>query len=230
MKHIGIAAVTAEGAALVYKRICSFSATRLGDHCHPEISLHSFSFSEHLNAGPNRNKKWAELITQSAMKLHASGADFMVCPSNTPHDVYSLVTRLLPFPWLHIASPVRAIAETNKLDSVLLIGTKFTIESDMYDKEFSGSGIELVKPDTREAAQIHQYITSELVSGYVSAQSKVFFSQLLRTYAGKGIGGVILGCTELPLVITRENCPLPIIDSTIALADAAVEYAVELPK
>jgi len=226
MKHIGIAAVTAEGAALVYKRICSFSATRLGDHRHPEISLHSFSFSEHLNAGPNRNEKWVELITQSAIKLHSSGAEFMICPSNTPHDVYSLVTPRLPIPWLHIASSVRSMAESKDINKALLLGTKFTVESDMYDNEFSGSGIELIRPDSAEVTQTHQHITSELVSGYISTQSKGFFSQLLKKYARKGADGVILGCTELPLVVTKENSCLPILDSTIALADAAVEYAI----
>ena len=227
MKHIGIAAVTAEGAALVYRRICSFSTTRLGKHCHPEISLHSFSFSEHVNAGPNRQEKWAELIAQSAMKLHRSGADFMICPSNTPHDVYSIVEPLLPFPWLHIASSVRRMAESKNINRVLLLGTRFTIEGDVYDKEFSGSGIELMRPDNDEAIQIHQYITAELVSGYVSNQSKQFFLQLLKKYALEGAGGVILGCTELPLVVTKENSYLPVLDSTIALADAAVEYAIE---
>jgi len=226
MKHIGIAAVTAEGAALVYKRICSFSEMCLGEHCHPEISLHSFSFSEHVSAGPNGRIKWAQLITQSAIKLHASGADFMICPSNTPHDVYSLVTPHIPIPWLHITSSVRSIAESKDIKRALLLGTKFTVESDMYDNEFSGSGIELIKPDNAEATQTHQHITSELVSGYISTESKGFFSKLLKKYARAGADGVILGCTELPLVVTKVNSCLPILDSTIALSDAAVEYAI----
>ena len=227
MKHIGIAAATAEGAALVYKRIFSFSELHLGEHCHPEIFLHSFSFSKHINAGPDRRIKWAQLISQSAIKLHADGADFMIYPSNTPHDVYSLVTPHLPIPWLHIASSVRSIAESKGIKRALLLGTKFTVESDVYDNEFSGSGIELIKPDNAEAIKTHQHITSELVSGYISTKSKRFFSQLLKKYASQGADGVILGCTELPLVVTKENSCLPILDSTIALADAAFEYAIK---
>lgn len=227
MKHIGIAAVTAEGAALVYRRICSFAAERLGEHCHPEISLHSFSFSEHINVGPNRREKWATLITQSALKLHSSGADFMICPSNTPHDVYHLVEPQLPFPWLHIVSSVRARAESYGLKRVLLLGTKFTIESEMYDEQFSRSGIELIKPDHAEAIQMHQYINVELVNGQVGGSSKEFFSQLIKKYSGEGAEGLILGCTELPLVVTEALSCLRIIDSTITLAEAAVSFAIE---
>ena len=134
MKHIGIAALTAEGAAIVYRHICEASMRRFGEHRHPEISLHSFSLSEHLNVGSDRREKWGMLIKASASKLRASGADFMICPSNTPHDVYDDVASSLPIPWLHIVQPIRRKAEAAKAKQLLLLGTRFTLESDFYDR------------------------------------------------------------------------------------------------
>lgn len=225
MKHIGIAAVTAVGAALVYKRICLSAMKRLGSYRHPEISLHSFSFSEHLQPAMNRQEKWAELMTQSALKLHGAGADFMVCPSNSPHDVHDAVAPLLPLPWIHIASAVCGQAESRRVKRALLLGTSFTIASRMYDEQFLHSGIEIVRPTSQETAQIHQYITQELVHDHASDGSQRFFADLVKRYSHNRIDGVILGCTELPLVIDANHFDLPIIDSTTALADAAVEYA-----
>lgn len=227
MKHIGIAAVTAEGAALVYKEICARATARLGQYQHPEISLHSFSFSEHVNAGEDRQRRWAELMTQSAGKLYASGVDFMICPSNTPHAIYERIANELPFPWLHIATGVLRMAEAARLNRLLLLGTSFTIESTIYDDQFAQSGISLVKPEKAEAKRIHDIITNELVFGRASNGSESFFSELLIKYKNAGVDGVILGCTELPIAISEEDSPLPVLDSATALADMAVEYSLK---
>ena len=140
MKHIGIAAVTAEGAALVYRQICALADKRLGGHRHPEITLHSFLLAEHVNVGADRHDKWADLLTRSIAKLHASGADFVICPSNTPHEVYARVAPRLPVPWLHIAQAVRREAQGRGLKRLLLLGTRFTLQSRLYDDLFEGSG------------------------------------------------------------------------------------------
>ena len=191
MKHIGIAAVTAEGAALVYRRICSTAGERLGRYRHPEISMHSFPFSEHIEAGPRPHEKWADLLLASAKKLQASGADFMICPSNTPHEVYDQVSSKLNFPWLHIAEATGESAARKSMRRLLLLGTRFTLEGSVYDhRVFSENGIELVLP---EEAEINL--------------------------------GAVLGCTELPLAIDPINSHLPLVDSVVALADAAVGFA-----
>src|SRR5690606_37034243 len=144
MKHIGIAAVTAEGAALAYRRICAQAAQRLGDYQHPEITLHTFSLAEHVNVGEGRRQKWAELMRRSIDKLYAAGADFVSCPSNTPHDAYALVAPGLPVPWLHIADAVRREAVRRGVCRPLLLGTRFTLQSRVYDDVFDGSGIALL--------------------------------------------------------------------------------------
>jgi aspartate racemase len=223
MRHIGIAAVTAEGAALVYKEICRRAAIRLGEYQHPEISLHSFSFSEHMNGGA---REWARLLSLSASKLHAAGAEFMICPSNTPHEVYEELAPQLPFPWLHIASGVRAMAESKRLKNILILGTEFTMKSRIYDDQFMESGISLTRPDELEVASVHEIITKELINGRVNESSRSAVSDIVRKYVRAGVDGVILGCTELPMIVDISESEVPLLDSTIALADAAIDCAI----
>lgn len=228
MKHIGIAAVTAEGAALAYRRICANAAERLGRYRHPEISLHSFSFSEHIEAGPRPHEKWADLLLASAEKLHASGADFMICPSNTPHEVYDQVSTKLPFPWLHIAEATRELAARQGMQRLLLLGTRFTLEGSVYDHgAFADNGVELVLPKEAEIRRVHEIITEELIQGEVREQTRAYLGDLTARYADKGVDGAMLGCTELPLAIDFINCRLPLVDSVVALADAAVDFAID---
>ena len=226
MQHIGIAAITAEGAALVYRQICHAASQRLGEHHHPEISLHTFSLSEHLHAGSDRKERWSSLIMASAQKLQASGADFMICPSNTPHDVYDDVVNQLPIPWLHIVKPVRQAAQVAKAKQLLLLGTRFTLESDFYDNQFRGSNIELVRTDGQETASVHDIINRELIKGVVTPTSQQYFSRVISKYASMGVDGVILGCTELPLIINGSMTKLALFDSATLLADAALDRAI----
>ncbi|NWO05976.1 MAG: amino acid racemase [Alteromonadaceae bacterium] len=227
MKHIGIAAITAEGAALVYRNICRRAALRLGEHCHPEISLHSFSFSRHVHANENRLSVWADLILETSHKLKASGADFMICPANSTHEVYALVQKDLPIPWLHIAETVSLQARVQSLQSLLLLGTQYTINSGIYDQVLSASNIRFLRPKPDEIEVVHDFIVRELIAGQVSPEAQCFFGHLVRKYQAQGADGVILGCTELPLILP-DACPeVPVLDSTLALADAAVSAAIE---
>lgn len=142
MRHIGIAGVTAEGAALVFQEICRMSERAIGLHQNPEITLHMFSFAEHVNAGPDRLDTWARLLEASAAKLHATGADFMICPSNTPHEVYDRVAPRLPIPWINIAHAVRGDADARALRRPLLLGTRYTAASGVYDRAFENGAVE----------------------------------------------------------------------------------------
>lgn len=225
LKHIGIAAITAEGAAIVYRRICKNAAQRFGDYRHPEISLHTFSLSEHVSAGADRRTKWGALVRASAEKLRAAGAELMICPSNTPHAIYDDVASSLPLPWLHIAQPVRRMAEAARATSLLLLGTKFTVESDFYDREFNGSDIALVRPHPEQTARIHDIIHAELIWGVVTPQSRQYFAHVLAEHAAAGVDGAILGCTELPLIVDETVTRMALFDSAALLADAAIEQA-----
>ena len=227
--HIGIAAVTAEGAALVYRRICATSGQRLGEHHHPEITLHTHSFAKHVYAGPDRTAVWAQLMLASATKLHSAGAHFMICPSNTPHEVYDRVSDQLPLPWLHIAAVVRDHAQALALRRLLLLGTRHTVESTFYDGQFLGSGIALRRPAAAESVKIHDIVRDELVHGVVTLDSRDYVWSVIQRHLADGVDGVILGCTELPLLVSDPPdflCP-PILDSATLLADAAVDRALQ---
>jgi aspartate racemase len=226
-EHIGIAAVTAEGAALVYRRICATAGQRLGEYHHPEITLHTHSFAKHVYAGTDRLASWAQLMLVSATKLRNAGADFMICPSNTPHEVYERVSDALPLPWLHIATVVRDHAQALSLHRLLLLGTRYTIESTFYDTQILGSGIELSRPATKESAKIDDIIHDELVHGVVTSNARDYVGSVIQRHADKGVDGVILGCTELPLLIddALTNRSPALLDSAILLADAAVGRA-----
>ncbi|MFC7448474.1 aspartate/glutamate racemase family protein [Rhodococcus daqingensis] len=226
MRHIGIAGVTAEGAAIVLQQICRISEHSIGLHENPEITLHMFSFAEHVNAGPDRLDTWASLLEASAAKLHASGADFMICPSNTPHEVYDRVASRLPIPWISITHAVRTEADARGLRRPLLLGTRYTAASGVYDRAFA-SAASLVAPSPAETDRIHEIITGELVRGIRSGESSDYLATLIRRHAESGGDAVILGCTELPMVVDDANSALPLLDSTKILAATAVEYALD---
>lgn len=225
IKHIGIVGVTAEGAALTYKYICSESEKYLGKYQHPEVTLHTFSFSEHINFEGDRLERWSELIIESIRKLEKAGADFVICPSNTPHEVYERVVPHINVPWINIASEVQKDASVRNYKQVLLLGTSYTFESTVYPNAFRGSGIEIIKPSFEEQQQISEIINSELIKGRVTDSSKALICQILSKYENE-TDGVILGCTELPLIITDQSTSMGILDSTKILGEAAIRAAI----
>lgn len=225
MKHIGIAAVTAEGAAITYKYICSASEQVFGKHTHPEISIHGFSFSEHVNFGPERLRKWQDLLVRSINKLEATGAQLVICPSNTPHEVYEQVCEKINIPWLNIADEVAKVAEQKQYKKILLLGTQFTFNSAVYPNAFEHLAAEIVIPTDEEQVLVHSMIVDELVSGVVSESARQAMQSLLSKFAQQGVDSVILGCTELPLIIDEALTQLAILDSTQILGDAAIKAA-----
>lgn len=230
-RHIGIAAVTAEGAALTYRHICALASQRLGRHRHPEITLHSFSFSEHVQAGGSpqaQQARWASLLRQSAAKLHRAGAQLLICPANTPHAVYERVAPLLPMPWLHIADGVRQAALRLGSTRPLLLGTRFTLASGLFEQRCQGSGITFMRPGAAQAQTLHQIIVDELVPGTPSAAARQYLARLIEQHRQRGADSVVLGCTELPLVIDTTSTPLPLIDTTLTLATQALEHALDM--
>ena len=225
IKHIGIIAVTSEGASLIYKYICLESQKYLGKYRHPEISLHTFSFSEHLHFGDDRLEKWSSLIIKSIQKLERLEVDFVICPSNTPHEVYNLVLPHIHVPWLHIAEEVKKEAIKQKCENVLLLGTEFTFNSILYPDMFRDSGITLNLPSKKHQQTINQIIQTELILGTVTNESKEKIKEILSTYESKN-DTVILGCTELPLIISQENTQMNILDSVSLLGDASIKKAI----
>jgi len=220
--HIGIVAGTAEGAALCYRTLCHESETFMGRYAHPEITIHTFSLRSYFDL-MDRND-WAgvaDLMSRSANKLASAGADFIICPNNTLHRAYDLVRS--PVPWLHIAATVAAEAARLGFQRVGLLGTRAVMEDSMYSLHFRKRSIELIIPLAHERENIQRIIRHELVAGRFTSHSRIFLHAVITRFRTSGCDAVILGCTELPLIIVSEGIPLPLLDSTRLLARAALE-------
>jgi aspartate racemase len=228
MLHIGIVACSTEGAALCYRTISLEGAQSLGRHDHPEVSLHSFSLADymrHIDGGD-----WAgvaELMLASAEKLAKGGADFLICPDNTIHQAFDLVEHRSPRPWLHIAREVAAEAKRRGHKRLAVLGTKYLMEGPVYPSTLRAAGIEYRIPSALERERLNQIIFDELVNGQFLARSLSYCVEVIRALKDECCDAVVLGCTEIPLLVTPESSPLPTLDSTRLLAKAAVRKAVE---
>lgn len=226
-QHIGIVGCSAEGAALCYRTICTEGAALLGPHAHPEVSLHTPSLAGYLACLERGDLRGvAELMLYSANKLAQIGAGFLICPDNTIHQAYDLVAPRSPLPWLHIAEIVADEAVARGCRRLGLLGTRWLVDSDVYPRKLAARGLQCVRPTTDERNEIDRIIMDELVYGRWAATSVANFQRVIQRMKDDGCDAVILGCTEIPLVIDGANAALPTLDSTRLLARAALHRAV----
>ena len=225
-KHIGIVACSAEGASLCYRTICTEGAQFMGEHDHPEVSLHNHSLAEYMK--PIYRDDWrgvADLMLSSARKLAGIGADFLICPDNTIHNALPFVLPESPLPWLHIAEQVAAEAKQRGFTKLGLSGTKYLVESNVYPEKLAACGIEYVRPSKEEREEINRIIFNELVYGVFKPEGIAYFQTVYGNLKHQGCDAVVLGCTEIPLIMNDQNSPLPTLDSTRLLARAALRHA-----
>lgn len=228
MLHIGIVACSTEGAALCYRTVSLEGSQRLGRHDHPEVSLHSFSLARYMKSVDAGD--WAgvaELMLASADKLAKAGADFLICPDNTIHQAFDLVEHRSPRPWLNIAREVAAEARRRGYKRLGVMGTRYLMEGPVYPEALKAAGIEYRTPSTMERERVNQIIFDELVNGQILPRSLAYYVEVIRGLKQEGCDAVVLGCTEIPLLVTPESSPLPTLDSTRLLARAAVDKAIE---
>jgi aspartate racemase len=227
-QHIGIVACSAEGAALCYRSICLGGADLLGPHDHPEISMHTHPLAEYMRR--IERDDWqgvGELMLSSAGKLAKIGADFLICPDNTIHQALPFIESRLPLKWLHIAEAVAAQAVGRRFRRVGLTGTRYLVESDVYPEKLKTRGLEFVRPTPAEREEIDRIIMEELVYGVFKPEAVATFQQVIERMKDDGCDAVILGCTEIPLLMNDSNSPLPTLDSTRLLARVALRRAVQ---
>lgn len=226
--HIGIVACSAEGAALCYRTICVEGAALLGPHGHPEVSLHTHSLAEYVRCIDRGD--WpgvGALMLSSANKLASIGADFLICPDNTIHQALPHVTPRSPLPWLHIAEVVAAQAAERGFRCLGLTGTRYLVESDIYPAALAAQGLAYVRPDPAEREEIHRIIMDELVYGVFRPEAVACLQRVIGRMQDAGCDAVVLGCTEIPLIMNDANSPLPVLDSTRLLARAALRQSVQ---
>ncbi len=225
-QHIGIVACSSEGAALCYRTICVEGAEYFGPHGHPEVSVHTPPLQNYvrcLEAGDLEGV--GALMMVSAEKLAAISADFLICPDNTIHEALPYILDRSPLPWLHIAEVVAEEAVAHGFSRLGLTGTKWLVESDVYTKALDSCGLECVKPTLEQRIETNRIIMDELVNGVFEHESVAHLQSVIEDLAGAGCDAVILGCTEIPLIIDDNNSPLPVLDSTRLLARAALKRA-----
>ena len=226
LQHIGIVACSAEGAALCYRTICAEGAELAGRHGHPEVSMHTFSLAQYM--APIYQDDWKSvgaLMLESAKKLASIGADFLICPDNTIHQALPHIESQLPLPWLHIADAVAEEAVRRGFRKLGLTGTKYLVESDVYPERLTRRGLNCLKPTVSDRVEANRVIFDELVNGVFTPEAVTSFQRVIERLKADGCDAVVLGCTEIPLIINDENSQLPTLDSTRLLARAALERA-----
>jgi aspartate racemase len=227
-QHIGIVACSAEGAALCYRTVCLEGAALMGTHNHPEVSMHTHSLAEYMKFIDRDD--WvgvAELMLSSAEKLAKAGADFLVCPDNTVHQAFEFIEHRSPRPWLHIAREVAKEAGQKGHRRLGVLGTRYLMEGPVYPEKLKAAGLEHRIPGQRERTEINRIIFEELVNAQFKPRSLAYFTEVIRTMGEEGCDAVVLGCTEIPLLVTEGTSPLPTLDSTRLLAKAALRKAIE---
>jgi aspartate racemase len=226
-RHVGIVACSAEGAALCYRTLCAEAPPLMGEHMHPEVSMHTHPLGEYMVHIRSGNwEEVAELMLSSARKLEEIGADFAICPDNTIHQAFGLVVRNSPLPWLHIVAAVGQVARERGFRKLGITGTKYLMTGPVYPEQLEKYGISCEIPDESDREKIDDIIFTELVNGIFPEDSRLYFNDVFRKLKGRGCDAVVLGCTEIPLIVDPEDCPLPTLDSTRLLARAALRKAV----
>ena len=226
MRHIGILAHSADGAALCFLEMVREASRRLGEHQHPEITLSIWPMGPLLELyRRNDLSAVAAYLAGTAQRLADAGCDFFVCPDNTAHTALERCREPLPLPGLHIAEIVAQRAKREGRICVGLLGTKWTMEGPVYPSAFARHGIAMRTPAPPDRALVDEVIFSELTQGRLVDASRAEYIRIIDGLKREGCDAVALSCTEIPLLITPEVSRLPTLDSTRLLAREAVATA-----
>ena len=234
MKHIGILAHSAEGATLCYRTCWMEGVRRLGPHDHPQITMTGIAMHHAMAAWERGDLAFLRaLFAADAARLAAAGADFFILPDNTAHIALEAPGEPFALPYLHIGEVVADEAARRGFRKVGVLGTEWTMIGPVYPAALARRGIGWEVPEEADRAEIHRVIFEELCLGTFTDISRARYVAVIDALGARGCDAVALVCTEIPLLITAEVSPLPILDSTRLLAVAAVEVALgerEMPE
>ena len=228
-KKIGIlGGMSPESTVEYYQYITRHYTERFGDYGYPEIIIYSMSFQQYVDwpyAG-----RWdlvAEGLGQAARQLEVAGADFIVIATNTMHLVVEEVQAAVKVPILSLLDVVADAIQQKGLTSVGLLGTAFTMSSRFYHQALAARGIEVLTPLPDEQQYINDVIYRELVAGKILPDSRRGYLEIIARIAERGAQGMILGCTEIPLLVKQGDTSLPLFDTTLLHAEAALNFAIQ---
>jgi len=226
-KTIGIlGGMSPESTIEYYRHITRSFTEKFGDYGYPEIVIFSVSFQPYVDwpaAGA-----WnlvADGLADAARKLSAAGADFVVIATNTMHKVVDEIREKVDIPILSLLDVVGDAIDAQGLKTVGLLGTRFTMESTFYQDALAKRGITVVVPDAADRETVNRVIYDELVAGEIRDESRAEYLAIIERLAAQGAQGIILGCTEIPLLVKQADTPLQLFDTTILHADAALAFA-----
>ena len=204
------------------------AARVMGEHAHPEITMHTYPLARYMEFIERGDwQQVAELMLFSTRKLAQASADFVICPDNTIHQAFDLVAQRSPLPWLHIADQVARAAVDRGFTRLGLTGTRYLMEGPVYPVVLQRYGISSVTPSSADRERINAIIFDQLVAGAFPEESRLYLNGVIERLKHDGCQAVILGCTELPLIVRPDDAPLPTLDSTRLLARAALRRALE---
>jgi aspartate racemase len=226
-KRIGIlGGMSPESTAEYYEYITRTYTERFGDYGYPEIIIYSVSFQPYVD-WPN-DGRWdlvARGLSEAAQRLEAAGADFIIIATNTMHLVFDQVQASVNAPLLSLLDAVGEAILARGKKTVGLLGTKFTMEKTFYQDALARKGITVLTPDAGDREYVNSVIYNELVAGQICDSSRAGFVAIIEKLAARGAEGVILGCTEIPLLVSEADAGIPLFDTTTIHAEAALNYA-----
>lgn len=225
MKKLGLlGGMSWESTVIYYKIINEKVGEALGGNSSADMIIRSLNLAE--IEWLQENDRWdavAYILTEAACDLERAGAEFIVIASNTVHKVYDQVAEAVKVPIIHIAEPLVEAVVGFGLNTVGLLGTRYTMEGDFLKEKLEAAGVSVVVPDGEAIEQIHQAIFNEAVAGKVRSKTKNMFIDVIDDLAKQGAQGVILGCTELGLMISPDDSKLPLFDTAVLHAEKAAE-------
>jgi aspartate racemase len=229
MKTIGlIAGMSWKSSVEYYKIINEMVKEKLGGHHSAKIILFNVDFEEIINYQKNNDwDKAGQLLTDAAQRLEKAGCDFVLICTNTMHKVADVVQAGINIPLIHICDAVIHDVKEKNIKKVGVLGTKYTIEEGFYCSCFDKKCIEVVLPDKEDLQKVHNIIFNELCHGVITEESKQVYKTIIEKMVSQGAEGIVLGCTEIQLLITQQDSPVPIFDTTYHHAAYAVELALK---
>ena len=226
MKHIGIVACSAEGAALCYQQISRELVQLVGPHDHPRVTIDSIPMARWLPAFDAGDFAGVgRIMLESTAVLAGAGADFAICPDNSAHLAWEHVQAATPIPWLHIAEVLASAARRCGFRKVGVLGTRYTMEGPVHRDALTAAGIDTEVPSYADRQLVDKVIFDELVNGVFADESRRAYYDIITRLRDAGCDSVALACTEIPLLVRADESPLTTLDSTALLARAAVEHA-----
>jgi aspartate racemase len=228
-KKIGVlGGMSPESTTVYYEHITRTYTERFGDYGYPEIIIYSVSFQAYVDWP--RQERWdlvAQGLGEAARRLELAGADFIVMATNTMHLVFDQVQAYVQVPMLSLLDAVAEAILARGMKKVGLLGTQFTMEKTFYQDALTRRGITVLVPDNKDGQYVHAVIYDELVAGQIRDESRAGLIAVIRRLAERGAQGVILGCTEIPMLVTETDADVPLFDTTAIHAEAALHYALE---